>query len=123
MAVQVPPLGVGSALVHRKLSFHERPAITVAANVTVRDGSVTEARLTVGSAGVRAQRLAGAEQAVIGLDGFSPQTDQLRACAEAAGREAEPVADANGSVEYKRQLVRVLVGRCVAEAVAQSVLA
>ena len=36
--------------------------------------------------------------------------------AEAAAEESGAVGDANGSEEYKRQLVRVLVGRALAEA-------
>ena len=35
VAVHVPAPAPGSALAHQKMSFHERPAITVAANVTV----------------------------------------------------------------------------------------
>ena len=41
----------------------------------------------------------------------------MTAAAEAAAAAAEPVEDGNGSVEYKRQLVRVLVTRCVRTAV------
>jgi CO/xanthine dehydrogenase FAD-binding subunit len=39
---------------------------------------------------------------------------------EAAAEAAAPTADANGSVEYKRNLVRVLVGRAFADAAAQA---
>ena len=77
-----------------------------------------EARLAVGSVGVTPKRARGAEQALVGTDALAPSTDQLDAAAEAAALEAEPVADSNGSVEYKRQLVRVLTGRCVSEALA-----
>jgi len=51
---------------------------------------------------------------------MGPNGEALRACAETAAEEAQPVEDANGSVEYKRQLVRVLVGRCVREALARA---
>jgi aerobic carbon-monoxide dehydrogenase medium subunit len=116
VAVHVPPPLSGSALVHRKMSFHERPAITVTANVTVRDGAVLEARVAVGSVGVTPKRVREAEQALVGLDALAPNTDQLAAAAQAAALEADPVADSNGSIEYKRQLVRVLTGRCVSAA-------
>ena len=47
-AVRIPtPPRTGIA--HRKLSFHERPAATVAAAVQVESGTVTGARITVGS--------------------------------------------------------------------------
>jgi carbon-monoxide dehydrogenase medium subunit len=119
MAVHVPLLRPGSVLVHRKMSFNERPAITVAVNVRVADGAVAEARLAVGSVGVTAQRLLATERALLGVDAAAPSSDALSMCAEGAASEAKPVEDANGSVEYKRQLVRVLVGRCVRDALAE----
>jgi carbon-monoxide dehydrogenase medium subunit len=117
-AVHVPACTPGSALVHRKMSFHERPAITVAANVTVREGVAVEARVAVGSVGVTPKRARDAERALIGLEALAPSREQLEACGDAAAQEAEPVADANGSVEYKRQLVRVLTARCASAALA-----
>jgi carbon-monoxide dehydrogenase medium subunit len=120
VSVHVPQPDPGSALVHRKISFRERPAITVAAGVTVRDSIVAEARLVVGSIGTVSQRLSLAEQTLRGIDAIAPATPQLSAVARAAGDQAEIVADSNGSVEYKRQLVRVLVGRCVGEALANA---
>lgn len=119
LAIEVPPLQPGSALVHRKLAFHERPAITVATNVAVRDGAVSETRVAVGSVGVTAQRLIDTEQSLNGVDAFGRDTAAISRCAEIAGREARPVEDANGSVEYKRQLVRVLVTRCVRDALGE----
>ena len=120
VSVVVPPLPHGSALVHRKMSFHERPAITVAVNLAVRDGAVAAARVAVGSVGVAAQRLNRTEQSVVGIDATGPAADALVACADVAAEEATPVEDANGSVEYKRQLVRVLVTRCLREALAEA---
>jgi carbon-monoxide dehydrogenase medium subunit len=120
VSVQVPEPSPGSALVHRKVSFRERPAITVATNVQVSDGSVVQARLVVGSIGMVAQRLTGAEQALVGLDAAAPSEGQLSDYAQAGADEAEAVADSNGSVEYKRQLVRVLTARCIIEALAQT---
>jgi carbon-monoxide dehydrogenase medium subunit len=116
VGVEVPPLPPGSVIVHRKMSFRERPAITVAANVTVRDGMVAEARLAVGSVGAAPARLPAAEDLLVGADASAPDDQQLLQFAQAAADEALPVADANGSVGYKRQLVRVLAGRCAREA-------
>ncbi len=109
VSVLLPRLPAGSALVHRKMAFNERPAITV--SVFVSEGAA-EARIAVGSVGVVAKRLPRAEECLVGGG-----AEAVSACAEIAAGEAEPVEDANGSVEYKRQLVRVLVGRCVREAV------
>jgi aerobic carbon-monoxide dehydrogenase medium subunit len=120
VAIHVPPPAPGSALVHRKLSFHERPAITVAVGVTVQDGRVTDARLAIGSVGVAPRRMTTAEHSLVGLDALAPSDEQIAACTEAAALEVEPVADANGSIEYKRQLVRVLTGRSVREVVTRA---
>jgi CO/xanthine dehydrogenase FAD-binding subunit len=70
---------------------------------------------------VAAQRLSRAEEALIGA-GVSDD-GALSACGEAAAAQAEPVEDANGSVEYKRQLVRVLCGRCARAALEEAVTA
>lgn len=120
LGIQVPSLRPGSALVHRKLAFHERPAITVATNVLVRDGAVSETRVAVGSVGVAAQRMIETEQSLHGVDAFGPDSVAISRCGEIAAREAQPVEDANGSVDYKRQLVRVLVTRCVRRALAET---
>ena len=121
VAVHVPQLPVGSALVHRKMAFHERPAVTVAVNVGVHDGAVAHACVAVGSVGVAAQRLRRTEETLIGSSG--PEADALSHCSETAAEEVEPVEDSNGSVEYKRQLVRVLVRRCAQEAIAKATTA
>jgi len=103
-------------IVHRKFAFHERPAATVTTAVRVQEGTVTEARIAVGSVGSRAVRAHAAEGQLQGVP-----TGDLTAvadAAEAAAQMSEPVDDANGSTEYKRELVRVLVTRCLREAVA-----
>ncbi len=108
-SIRVPVTPAGTGIAHRKLAFRERPAATVAAWVRVADGSVAEARIAVGSVGRVAVRAGEAESLLLG--GGSAE-DVAAAAAEAAGA----VEDANGSEEYKRQLVRVLVGRALAEA-------
>ena len=123
VAIHVPALAAGSTLVHRKIAFHERPAITVTIKLRVRDGSVAEARVAVGSVGVAPRRLIGPEQYLIGMDALVPSRGALSTCAERAAQEAEPIEDANGSVEYKRQLVRVLVARSVRDGLTQAISA
>lgn len=117
-AVRIPIPAPGTGVAHRKLSFHERPAATVAAAVQVESGTVTGARITVGSVGARPVRAAAAADALVGR----PTTD-TPALAEAAALAAEAsdaVEDANGSVGYKQQLVCVLVERCVKAAVGEA---
>jgi carbon-monoxide dehydrogenase medium subunit len=116
-AVLVPAVAPGAAIVHRKFVLHERPAITVTCHLRLEDERLTDVRLAVGSAGVVAARASAAEELLTGaavteLDGTLEQAGALAADA------ADPVEDANGSVEYKRHLVGVLSGRAVRAAVA-----
>ena len=120
LAVHVPVPAPASALAHRKMSFQERPAVTVAVNVELEKGRVRAARIAVGSVGVRPMRSAEAESALAGLGAFAPDEDALARCADAAASECDPVEDANGSVEYKRQLVRVLTARCARQALSEA---
>ncbi|HEX6461332.1 MAG TPA: xanthine dehydrogenase family protein subunit M [Thermoleophilaceae bacterium] len=117
VSVNVPALPDAARVVHRKLSFRERPAITVAARLEVRDGSVTRARLAVGSVSVRPLRPGEAEELLEGADAGSVD---LAAVGEAAAAAVEPVEDLNGSADYKRQLIRVLTARVLAEALPES---
>jgi carbon-monoxide dehydrogenase medium subunit len=110
--VPVPP--AGTAIVHRKFAFHERPAATVTCAARVSDGTIADARISVGSVGNVAVRASEAEALLVG----APVDDDaaLAAAAAEAAVAARPVEDANGSVEYKAQLVSVLVRRAFREA-------
>jgi aerobic carbon-monoxide dehydrogenase medium subunit len=109
VAIRVPATRAGTGIAHHKLAFRERPAATVAAWVRAAEGRVTEARIAVGSVGPRAVRASEAEHL---LTAGSPLEEVAHAAAEASGA----VEDADGSAEYKRQLVRVLVGRALRDA-------
>jgi aerobic carbon-monoxide dehydrogenase medium subunit len=118
-AVRVPEPAPGAGIAHHKMSLHERPAVTVTCLAQVEDGQVRSARVAVGSVGNRPARATEAEAALTGapadaLDG------RAREAGDAAAEAADPVEDANGSVEYKRQLVRVLTERCARSAVEQA---
>jgi aerobic carbon-monoxide dehydrogenase medium subunit len=115
-AVRVPHPGADASIAHEKMSLHERPAVTVTCLARVEDGQVSSARVAVGSVGVRPQLALDAGAALVG--GSAGELDaRVPMAAEAAAETADPVEDANGSVEYKRQLVRVLVARCARAAV------
>jgi aerobic carbon-monoxide dehydrogenase medium subunit len=118
VAVHVPRVGDATRVVHRKVSFRERPAITVAVRLDVRDGGVSDARVAVGSVGARPMRPAQAEQL---LEGAEAGSLDLAAIGDAAAEAVDPVADLNGTPDYKRQLVRVLVARTLAEALGRTV--
>jgi carbon-monoxide dehydrogenase medium subunit len=115
-AVQIPLPPAGSSIVHRKLAFHERPAATVTCLARVAQGSFEDVRIAVGSVGARPVRATDAEDALQGKAAADPSA--LETAATLAAQAAQAVADANGSVEYKQNLVRVLVERCLRDAVA-----
>jgi carbon-monoxide dehydrogenase medium subunit len=115
-AVRVPDPGPGVGIAHEKMSLHERPAVTVTCLARVEDGQIRSARVAVGSVGTRPARAGDAEAVLTGAaaDGLNGRAGEA---ADAAAAAADPVEDANGSVEYKCQLVRVLGERCVRAAV------
>jgi len=112
VSVHVPRLDGGARVVHRKISFRERPAITVAARLDVRDGVIADARVAVGSVNVRPVLVGSAAEL---LRGAEPGTVDAAAVGDAAADEVDTVADLNGSADYKRQLVRVLTARALGE--------
>jgi carbon-monoxide dehydrogenase medium subunit len=113
VSVHVPRPLKGSRVVHRKISFRERPAITVAMRLDMTGGGIADARLAVGSVSARPARPREAEEMLIGA--VAGAVD-FAAVGEAAAQAVDPVADLNGSADYKRQLVRVLIARTLAEA-------
>jgi carbon-monoxide dehydrogenase medium subunit len=114
--IRIPTPGSSAALAHMKFAIHERPALTVSCFVRTEEGRVAEARIAVGSVAAVPARVPEAETALLGLDLEAGQP-ALAQVGEAAADAAAPIADANGSPEYKRNLVRVFVGRCCAEAI------
>ena len=117
-SVRIPELPRGAAVVHAKISSHERPTATVACLAQVVEGEVVEARVAVGSVGARPVRAPAAEQVLTGARAEEIGIGMLAEAGERAAEAAAPVDDATGSAEYKAQLVRVLVERTFLEAVA-----
>jgi carbon-monoxide dehydrogenase medium subunit len=68
----------------------------------------------VGSTTLRAR---GAEEV---LKGHMPDADLYGRAAERAAEESDPIDDARGTPAYKRDLVRVLVGRAMEQAVGRA---
>jgi carbon-monoxide dehydrogenase medium subunit len=117
VSIHVPRPEPDAVLVHRKIAFRERPAITVGVHLRVLDGSLADVRLAVGSVGARPVRAAAAERELAGVSAGSVDQALLARIGQAAAQAVDPMEDLNGSPEYKRQLVRVLTARCVREAV------
>jgi carbon-monoxide dehydrogenase medium subunit len=91
-------------------AVHDWPALGVAVSLE-RDGDkVRDARIVVSAATEKPVRLPGAELA---LRGGRIGDVLWRQAGEAAADEAELMTDAQGSAGYKKQLLRVYVGRAI----------
>jgi carbon-monoxide dehydrogenase medium subunit len=120
LRVLLPAPPPGSVTVHRKLAFLERPAVTVTCLLRTEERLLAEARVAVGAVGPVPVRAGAAEELLLGLRADAPSAEALEAAGAAAAEASGAVDDANGSAEYKRNLVRVLVKRTVAEALARA---
>lgn len=114
----VPPAGSKRAAYVKctTRSADDWPALGVAVAWDDAGGTVKSPRIVLGAATERPTRLAAAEGVIAGhtLD------DVLLARAgEVAAEEAEVIGDARGSVAYKKQLVKVFVGRALRAAQAR----
>ena len=89
------------------------PALGVAVALDTDGKAVKSARIVVSAATPKATRMAGAEKR---LTGATIDDKILKAAGDAAVDEAEIIADVRGSAAYKRELLRVYIGRAVREA-------
>jgi aerobic carbon-monoxide dehydrogenase medium subunit len=78
----------------------------------LQDGRMMEPRVGVGGAEPNPRRIIAAEQA---LAGRKPGTEAFAAAAEAAAREVDAMEDSNYSAEYRRDLVRTVTLRALAQ--------
>ena len=117
--IRIPTPGSSAALAHMKFAIHERPALTVSCLVRGEEGRVAEARIAVGSVSAVPARAPEAEAALLGFE-LEADDSALGQVGQAAADASTPIADANGSVEYKRNLVRVFVDRCCREALGRA---
>jgi aerobic carbon-monoxide dehydrogenase medium subunit len=113
-AVGIPVPAAGTRITHEKIAFHERPAATVTVALREEESVFADVRIAVGSVGPRPVRAYEAERILTGS--HIADDPALERAAESAAVAGHPVEDGNGSAEYKANLVKVLVERCVAQA-------
>ncbi|MEZ0601172.1 xanthine dehydrogenase family protein subunit M [Paraburkholderia sp. IW21] len=91
---------------------HDWPALGVAVMLDMQRGSglIQSASVIVGAATDKPTRLTGAEAI---LRGASADDATLRRAGEAGAAELDIVGDPHGSASYKKQLLRVYLGRAV----------
>ncbi|MEJ2377542.1 MAG: FAD binding domain-containing protein [Pseudolabrys sp.] len=86
------------------------PALGVAVAVEAEGGRIGSARVVVSAATPKATRLASVEKL---LAGANLDDKTLKAAGDAAAEEAEIIGDVRGSAAYKRELLRVTMGRAL----------
>jgi len=91
-------------------SADDWPALGVAVAVESDGTSIKSARVVVSAATPKPMRLAGAESL---LAGATIDDKTLQAAGDAAVDETEIISDLRGSAAYKRELLRVYIGRAV----------
>ena len=108
----VPPLGRKRAayLKCTTRSADDWPALGVAVALDAEGAAIRDAGIVISAATDKPTRLAAAEAL---LRGATVDDATLRRAGDAAADELDIVGDARGSASYKRQLVRVYVGRAV----------
>ncbi len=117
VSVYVPTSRPWTGRAYEKLAFFERPAVSVATELTIADGRVSRAVLVLGSATDRPVRLTETARAVIGLPVDGAASPLVREAALDTLAEVEIVEDLNGSADYKRHLAAILLERTVRAAV------
>lgn len=116
--VEVPALPQGARSTYIKHSISaEDLAIAGVAVVILPDehkvGSVRELRIGLGGVAPVPFRASKAEAAV---NGKMLNDDAIRAAAEIAASETEPMSDPHASADYRRKMVKVLVRRAIVAA-------
>jgi carbon-monoxide dehydrogenase medium subunit len=118
-SIVVPPISAGTVVVHERIRFRERPAVTVTVAGRVEAGQVSDVKVAVGSVGPIPIRIAEAEALLRGAD-----VDSLAGVATEAASAVEaavaPSDDMHGSMEYKSHLAGVLVSRAVEKCLSQA---
>jgi carbon-monoxide dehydrogenase medium subunit len=111
-SVHVPPQGATRAAYMKVTAgaADDWPALGVAVALQMEGDLVRSARVVVGAATTKVTRLKEAEAV---LSGASPDEKTLARAGEAAVAEADILADVRGSAAYKRELLRVYIGRAV----------
>ena len=118
MAIEVrfpkpPPLTYGS---YHKLERKVGDFATACAGVQLTfepSGRVARTGIAIGAVGAKALRVSDGEML---LTGNVPSEELIDEVIECARRAADPIADNRGSVEYKREMAGVLVGRALRDA-------
>jgi carbon-monoxide dehydrogenase medium subunit len=109
-----PPPQTGKAyLKHGRRKAMELATVGVAVALTLNGERCQQVRIVLGAVAPTPIR---ARQAEASLQGIMPDDKAITAAAEAAMAESRPISDVRSSADYRREMVRVLTGRAVKQA-------
>lgn len=116
VAVHLPILGAdwrtGFCEFSRRVGDFAVVAAMTALRLDPATGAIAEARIGVGGVAGVPVRLPAAEATLVGA---APGAELFAASAAAAASEVDPVGDLHGSAAYRRDLVRAMVSRSLAQ--------
>jgi carbon-monoxide dehydrogenase medium subunit len=116
--IPAPPPRSGGAYVKLERKVGDFATAAAAAQVTIgADGKVARAGIALTSAGPTPIKATAAEQFLLGK---VPDGAAIAQASKLASDAASPSADRRGSVEYKREMARVLTARALAKAIARA---
>src|SRR3954447_17483640 len=115
-AVSVPPQPEGARTAYMKYAI--RPLDFAIVSVAVRvvpgaDGTIADARIGLAGAANHTLRATEAERVLIGE---RPSAELFERAGQAAARQADPLADVDGTPDYKRRVAGVFTARALARA-------
>jgi carbon-monoxide dehydrogenase medium subunit len=117
-AISLPAQPDGARTAYMKYAI--RPLDFAIVSVAVRivagaDGAIAEARVALAGAANHTLRATEAEHVLLGE---RPSPELFSRAGQAAARQTEPLADVDGTVEYKRRVAGVYTARALAQALA-----
>lgn len=108
----------GSAYTKVERRAGDWTSASVGVALDMNGGEIEDIRIGMSGVGDRVLRATAAEDV---LRGQRPGDEPYRTAGEAAAGACNPIEDARGTPEYKKDLVRVVLGRTVAKAVERAV--
>lgn len=113
--IPYPAPHTGFSYVKESVRFGERPIASAAVAITVTGKNIKEARIYLGAAGNKPRRAVKAEKSYNIGTGKFPEAASL-----AASKEAEPGSDLEGTKDYKKQIIKVIVKKALNQAIIQA---
>jgi aerobic carbon-monoxide dehydrogenase medium subunit len=115
-AISLPAQPDGARTAYMKYAI--RPLDFAIVSVAVRivaggDGTISDARVALAGAANHTLRATEAEEVLVGE---RPSPELFTRAGQAAARQAEPLADVDGTVEYKRRVAGIYTARTLAQA-------